>query len=385
MANLPALQTIEKTIRAPETMGRLMLTLGYNDEKDPAAMAEAKAYAASVVGELEKIAASGDSKKMAILQCSPQSIVQTMIDAAKFRLMIDGRQLAHLVKYGNECTLQIGYRGYIAKVAEQYTDCDLNVFPVYDGDTITITGGDGFDRYTHDRADAFQDSPDKLKGIVAVLYYRKGSREFQKVITMSKNEIGKIRKAAKQDFVWSAWFIEKAKAAAVKRICKLQFASISILQEMIAYDNQRHFDIEKPIDDMPRGSIVDNLNSAIAPESGPGAPESDDVIDGTFTREETPEPSPAPAAAESGDMFPGDLPSGSVSRETLGEAETKKLVAAIKRSITAEDTEPGMIELFEKDFKDDIAKVKASSKAAYDHLIEHRDKRLEEIRGGGAA
>ncbi len=381
MANVPALQTIEKTIRAPESMGRLMLALGHKDQADDAAVAEAKQYAASVMGELEKIAASGDSKKMVILQCSPQSIVQTMIDAAKFRLMIDGRQHAHLVKYGNECTLQIGYRGYIAKVAEHYENADLNVFPVYEGDVVQISGSDGFDRYTHDRANAFEDSVDKFKGIVAVLYYKKGGREFQKVITMTKNEIGKIRKAAKQDFVWSAWFIEKAKAAAVKRICKLQFASISILQEMIAYDNQKHYDIDKPVDDMRPGSIVDNLNAAMAPETGAGAPESDDVIDGSFTREDTPEPSPAPAAAESGDMFPGDLPSGSVSRETLGEAETKKVVAAIKRSISAEDTEQGMIDLFEVDFKDDIAKVKASSAAAYNHLIEHRDARLAEIRG----
>lgn len=381
MANVPALQTIEKTIRAPESMGRLMLALGHKDQADDAAVAEAKQYAASVMGELEKIAASGDSKKMVILQCSPQSIVQTMIDAAKFRLMIDGRQHAHLVKYGNECTLQIGYRGYIAKVAEHYESADLNVFPVYEGDVVQISGSDGFDRYTHDRANAFEDSVDKFKGIVAVLYYKKGGREFQKVITMTKNEIGKIRKAAKQDFVWSAWFIEKAKAAAVKRICKLQFASISILQEMIAYDNQKHYDIDKPVDDVRPGSIVDNLNAAMAPETGAGAPESDDVIDGTFTTVESPEPSPAPAAAESGDVFPGDLPSGSVSRETLGEAETKKVVAAIKRSISAEDTEQGMIDLFEVDFKDDIAKVKASSSAAYNHLIEHRDARLAEIRG----
>lgn len=382
MANVPALQTIEKTIRAPETMGKLMLALGHKDQADDAALADAKAYAGSVVGELEKIAASGDSKKMAILNCSPQSIVQTMIDAAKFRLMIDGRQLAHLVKYGNECTLQIGYRGYIAKVAEHYENTDLNVFPVYEGDVVQISGADGFDRYTHERANAFEDSIDKFKGVIAVLYYKKGGREFQKVITMTKKEIGQIRKAAKQDFVWSAWFIEKAKVAAVKRICKLQFASISILQEMIAYDNQRHFDIEKPIDDMRPGSIVDNLNASISPETPAGASESDDVIDGSFTREDTPEPHPAPAAAESGEQFPGDLPGSGVSRETMGEAETKKVVAAIKRSITAEDSEAGMSELFEKDFKDDIAKVKASSAAAYNHLIESRDARLKEIRGG---
>lgn len=250
------LTIIGDTLRAPETTGKLMLALGYDDPKDAQAKNDAKRYAASVLAEIEKSAGT----KQDLTTCSPHSIVQSMIDAAKFRIMIDGRQLAHLVKYGNNATLQIGYRGYIAKIVEHYDDADINVFPVYEGDTVTISGNDGFDRYTHDRADPFADGEDKFKGIVAALYYRKGDREFQKVITMTKREIMQIRKVAKQDYIWSAWFIEKAKAAAVKRICKLQFASLSVLQEMIAYDNRKHYDIEKPIEDVKAGSIIDNLN-----------------------------------------------------------------------------------------------------------------------------
>lgn len=258
------LQIMSDAIRDPRTTGRLMLALGFEDQKNPSAKNEAAKYASSVLAELEKMA--GDDKKKAILECSPQSIIQTMVDAAKFKLMIDGRQYAHIVKYGKEATLQIGYRGYIAKITEHYDDADLNVFPVYEGDTLTILGEDGYDKYTYSRGDVFADE-DKFKGVCAVLYYKKGGKEFQKIVTMNKKEIGQIRKSAKQDFVWSSWFIEKAKVAAVKRICKLQFASISILQDMISFDNSKNYNLDKEKDETKAGSIVENLNKEIAPDN----------------------------------------------------------------------------------------------------------------------
>ena len=370
------LTIIGDTLRAPETTGKLMLALGHDDPKDPQAKNDAKRYAASVLAEIEKSAGT----KQDLTTCSPHSIVQSMIDAAKFRLMIDGRQLAHLVKYGNNATLQIGYRGFIAKIAEHYEDADINVFSVYAGDTVTISGGDGFDRYTHDRADPFAEGEGKFKGIVAALYYRKGSREFQKVITMTKREIMQIRKVAKQDYIWSAWFVEKAKAAAVKRICKLQFASLSVLQEMIAYDNRKHYDIEKPIEDTKPGSIVDNLNQSLEDDDDvidqPPAAD-DDVIDVTH-EDDAQEPVQEVIDAETGEITTEEAaPHEELSQEDL-QGMAKRIASAIKH----EDTEQGMSDLFEVDYFKDIEIIKGASKTAYDHLIGLRDDRLKDIRGG---
>lgn len=266
------LQIISETLRSPQTLKRLALAIGETD----AEQTEAKRYAASVLSELEKMAM--DKNKAQILSCTPQSIAQVMIDAAKFRLMIDGRQHAHIVQYGSNATLQIGYRGYLAKIAEHYADADINVFPVYEGDDVFISGGDGFDRYEHKRKSAFNDGEAGFQGVVAALYYKKGEREFQKVVTISKTEIARIRKAAKQDFVWSSWFIEKAKVAAIKRICKIQFAQIGIIQEMVEYDNKTHFDVTKPVETVKAGSIVENLNTALAPPPKQIEAQSDAVV-----------------------------------------------------------------------------------------------------------
>lgn len=380
------LTIIADTIRAPETMGKLMLALGHENGKDPAAINDAKRYASSVLAEVERTA--GDSKKD-LTTCTPNSIVQAMIDAAKFRLMIDGRQHAHLVKYGAAAVFQPGYRAYLFKVKEAYPDADITVRPIYNGETVRIIDEGGDQTYSiQSEIDPFDVKDADFKGVLVSVVYTDNGRLIRKAQAVTKARIDRAKSAAKQDYIWKSDYVEKAKAAAIKAAFKIMFASIQGLQEMIRYDNEKHYDIEKPIEDTRPGSIVDNLNKSLAPETAVQAPQSDDVIDGDFTTVEASDAPAASNAAESGDMFPGDMPSPSASRETvpaMDEAETKRTVAAIKRSIAAEETVPGMSELWDKDFKDDIAKVQASSKAAYDHLVAARDARIAEIEKGGAA
>lgn len=276
------LQVISDTLRNQVTQGKLMLTLGH---QKPTAEAknDVKKYCASVLAEVEK----SYGGKNDLTTCSPDSIVKCMIDAARFRIMIDGRQHAHLIKYGNQAQLQLGYRGYIAKICEHFDSADITVFPVFKGDTLDIKGQDGFESYDYSRGKPFPKDED-FEGVCAALYYKKGGREFQKVITMSSDEIGKVRAVAKQDFIWKGWFLEKAKVAAIKRLCKTQFAGINEIQNMISYDNQNNFDMNKPnVNDSAR-NILDSLNSeidsVIPKEEKPAhdtdsASSEDDVID----------------------------------------------------------------------------------------------------------
>ena len=237
------LEVIDNALKSKAIIGRLTMALGYNAD-DEAGKKEAFKYAASVLAEVEKTA--GDDKKD-LTVCVPHSIAQTMIDAARFRVMIDARQHAHIVKYGKNATLQIGYRGYIAKLKEHYQS------------------------YKMEKASPFGDNPEKMVGVFCCIAYTNGDRKIQKITTMSKNEIGKVRKAAKQDFIWAQWFLEKAKVAVIKRACKVHFAAITGLQELIRYDNEHNFQIEKPEQEVKPGGIIDNLNKTILAEA--------DVID----------------------------------------------------------------------------------------------------------
>jgi len=254
------LQVIDSTLKSKATIGRLTMALGYN-AGDELGKQEAFKYAASVLAEIEKSA--GDKNKD-LTVCRPDSIAQTMIDAARFRFMIDGRQHAHIVKYGNAATLQIGYRGYLAKIKEHYPDADFTVEPIFQGDILKINDDNGYQSYTLDKASNFNDDLTKLQGILAVISYSMGDRKIQKVTTMSAKEIEKVKSAAKTKFVWDAWYIEKAKAAAIKRAAKIHFATIQGMQEIIHYDNARHFNIERPATEAKSGGIIENLNKSLA-------------------------------------------------------------------------------------------------------------------------
>jgi recombinational DNA repair protein RecT len=254
------LQVINDTLKGKAVIGRLTMALGYN-AGDENGKQEAFKYAASVLAEIEKSA--GDKNKD-LTVCRPDTIAQTMIDAARFRMMIDGRQHAHIVKYGNSATLQIGYRGYLAKIKEHYPDADFTVEPIWQGDVLKINDDNGYQTYTLDKASAFNDDLTKLQGILAVISYSMGDRKIQKITTMSAKEIEKVKGAAKTKYVWDAWYIEKAKAAAIKRAAKIHFAAIQGMQEIIQYDNARHFNVERPAHEVRAGSIIENLNKSLA-------------------------------------------------------------------------------------------------------------------------
>lgn len=258
------LAVISDALRSPQIQGRLMLALGFEDSKDPRAGNEAKKYAASVLAELEKMAL--DKNKSQILNCTPQSISQTMIDAAKFRLMIDGRQHAHIVQYGPNATLQLGYRAYLYKVKEAYPDADITVRPIYEGESVRINDENGFQTYTvQSEIDPFDAKENTLKGVMVAVTYTDNGRLVSKAMPILKNRIDRAQKAAKQDYIWKSDYIEKAKAAAIKAAFKIMFTQIQAVQEMIDFDNKQNYSVEKleEPEKPEKSNIIDNLNSQI--------------------------------------------------------------------------------------------------------------------------
>ena len=229
-------ELIIHSLRSEQTIGRLVLALGLDGSKD--SLNEARQYASSVLMEIERNV--GDSNKD-LSNCTPNSIVQSMIDAARMRIFIDNRQHAYLIKYGNKATLQIGYRGYVHKIKEHFENADFHYGAIYEGDDLFVNTENGYDHYEVKKSDPFQDNEENLKGVYVAISFTVGGEKRQKLTVLSKNEIRKIRGKAKQDFIWKEWFIEKAYAAAIKRACKIHFASIKELKDLGDYDNENNF------------------------------------------------------------------------------------------------------------------------------------------------
>lgn len=258
-----ALTILEQKLNAPETTRKLAVALNLNPD-DEEGQRQAFKYASSVLAEVAKTA--GDSKKD-LTVCVPDSIVQAMIDAAQYQLAIDGRQLAHLVKYGNRATFMPGYRAYIYKIKQNYPDADITVECIFDGDTLKIWGDDTGQHYSLTKgSDPFDQSIGKFKGVLFAVSYTDGGRLVSKVMAVPKDRIERARKAAKQDYIWASDYFEKAKAAAIKNACKTLFTSIQGLQDMAREDNEVNYDIDKQPAAATRPSIVDNINATLAPE-----------------------------------------------------------------------------------------------------------------------
>lgn len=259
MSNLPA---IRQEIFNDKVLNRLAVALGEPTNGVAQNQAVMK-YPASVIAEIERT--MGDEKKD-LSKCTPHSIAQAMIDSARFRMMIDGRQHAHLVKYGNAVQFQPGYRGYLAKIKETYPDADFIVEPIYEGDELKMWGADGVQHYELKKGAAFNDGDKGFNGILFAVTYTDNGRLIRKVNGVSKMRVDRARKAAKQDYIWSSDYIEKAKAAAIKSSCKVTFAALQGLQDVIRFDNDHHHEVNGQPEDTRAGSIVDNLNSTLAPQ-----------------------------------------------------------------------------------------------------------------------
>lgn len=251
------LVNLENKIASQEVVGQLAAVLG-TDEK-------ARNFAGSVLAEIKR--SQGDEKKD-LTRCSPDSIVQAMIDAANFGLSIDGRKHAHLVKYGNAVQMQIGYAGYAFKLAEAFPDADVTTNVVYEGDQLEIDEKDGIQTYTFKRKNSFENDDSKIIGaFAAISYTNRGGVKVQKVTTLPRGEINKIRAKAKQDYVWKDWFTEKAKIAVFRRACKMPFQGILGLQKLLEYDN-RNFDLmEKKLPRSQPENIIDHINQVIEQEA----------------------------------------------------------------------------------------------------------------------
>lgn len=250
------LTVIEKKLDSQEIRQQLAAAFGENPES-------ARRFVGSVLAEIKR--SMGDkSKDLSV--CTPDSIAQSMIDAANFKLAIDGRKHAHLVKRGSECTLQIGVAGYVAKINEHLPDAVISASVMYEGDTLSLNEQDGFTHYSYKCANPMESDTKKIIGAFAVVSFSKAGHRYQKVEAMPRTEIEKIRGKAKFDAIWAEWFTEKAKVAVVRRACKLLFQGIQGMQDIIEYDN-RSFDMEWPSAAPDRTTIVDDLNSVIEGKS----------------------------------------------------------------------------------------------------------------------
>lgn len=263
------LAIIEQKLNSPAVTQDLMLALDLQPGEEEA-IREAKKYTGSVLMEIKRTEGSGNYTDLTT--ASPDSIVRAMIDAAKFKLQIDGRKLCYLEKRGNAVGLQINANGFVAKIKESYPDATFVITPVFKGDPAPSIKQhpDGNKSCEFTSTNVFADASALTGILVQISYTDHGGKQVQDVQAVPVADLKKMQAQSKSK-AWGTYTIERMKTAALKRATKWHFRQNATLQQLVDFDNEQNYHAEPatPV----RNSIIDNINSGNAPQESQQANE----------------------------------------------------------------------------------------------------------------
>lgn len=159
-----------------------------------------------------RVALTALMKTPKLLDCTPESVMECMLNCSALGLEPDGRR-AHLIPYGNKCTLIIDYKG-IVELAKRSGDVS-NVFAqvVCENDSFEWTNGEIKHQidFRRDRGEMY--------AAYAVISFKDGSRQ---VDVMTKHEIDAVRKRSRASGAgpWVTDYNEMAKKTVFRRASK---------------------------------------------------------------------------------------------------------------------------------------------------------------------
>jgi recombination protein RecT len=159
-------------------------------------------------------------KNPALLNCTPESIVNSVLLGAELGLLINTpHQHAALIPYKTECTLQPMYKGLVLLAVRAGGIKRITAEVVYEGDVIDVDLGVNRNLVHKPALDGARDD-NKIIGAYAVYVLPDGERDF---CWMPISDILKTRDSsrAKDDGPWVNWFAEQCKKTVVKRALKL--------------------------------------------------------------------------------------------------------------------------------------------------------------------
>ena len=245
------LMVLEKEIKGGVILQRISNSLGRH-ATDPSVMKFIHSAVMYINGKV--------GTKQDISNCTQQSIIDSIINAATVGLPVDNKHYACLIPYGNTCNFQVEWRGYVAKIKEADPSLSVTVGLVFKGDKFEASKEDNTASYTHKQADPFEDRPENVMGAYCFIKGNLGSS----LEVMSKKELDYIRSSSKMSggSIWNSWTLEMYKKSIVRRACKIRFTEA--VAELDAMDN-RNFN--EPKVESPR--IAES--APLPPESGAGA------------------------------------------------------------------------------------------------------------------
>lgn len=156
-------------------------------------------------------------KSPSLLKCSTSSIRMAFYTLAELDLSpIAAHGQAYLIPYGNQCQLQISYRGLMTIAKRDGGVKSISAHIVYKDDDFNFKLGTSPGLNHVVNIDGVREDQE-IRAVYAVAVLADGSSLFE---VMSKSDVDKIRVTAKSGDTWKKHYGEMARKTVVKRLCK---------------------------------------------------------------------------------------------------------------------------------------------------------------------
>lgn len=211
---------------------------------------QAETYAAYIIGLKNKKKKDGSLENTWIQNRTDDDMAVLFKRVAKDGLVFDGKHIS-LQSTG----ISYDYVAYKNKMFLAYPESKIDMALVYEGDDFSVANESGSIMYHHSIKDPFNQDEKNIVGAYCIIKNKRG--EF--ITLLSKAEIDKHRKVAKQDYIWSQWFKEMALKTVIKKACKQHFADI---YESIEEKDNDNYNLDNPLDlDIAYKHEIDDIKS----------------------------------------------------------------------------------------------------------------------------
>lgn len=169
---------------------------------------------------MARVALTAMTRTPKLADCTQQSFFKCLLDLSSWGLEPDGRR-AHLIPYGNECTLILDYKGIVELCFRSGYVKNIHADVVREGDAFEFNLG----KVTRHTPWAFRldgDKPEKSGEIVAAYCIVEMKDGASKHEVMTRQEIDGIRNRSKagKSGPWVSDFSEMAKKSVFRRASK---------------------------------------------------------------------------------------------------------------------------------------------------------------------
>jgi recombination protein RecT len=164
------------------------------------------------------------------MDCTKESVMKCLLDLSAMGLEPDGRR-AHLIPYGQECTLIIDYKGLVELIRRSGDVERIQAETVCEKDEFSWINGEVNHRIN------WRESRGEVQAVYAIAVMKSGEKQSA---TMTREEVELIRSRSRagKSGPWVTDWAEMAKKTAVRRLSKMLPLSSEVMQHLERDDDQ---------------------------------------------------------------------------------------------------------------------------------------------------